>query len=131
MRNVFAIGLLFSAVLAAAAPQRNHSDLHAVQVRRPRIVICGAYLSKVEVWVVPTGTGITSDEFKLLGNAERTTPGGHNEVWVLRIPSCKTDPLSATEVFVKGFSANGDLVGSKSLPYRGPGELYEAFCGKQ
>ena len=103
-----------------------------MQVKRPQIVIRGAYLSKVEVWAVPTGTGITSEEFVLLGNAERANPAGNNEVWVFRIRSCKTDTrLLATEVFVTGFSEKGDVVGRKSLPYRGASELYEALCGEQ
>ena len=131
VRNPFTIGLLLTAVMAAT-PQLNHSELRAVQVKRPHIVIRGAYLSKVEVWAIPTGTGITPEEFVLLGNADRANPAGHNEMWVFRIPSCKTDTrLLATEVFVTGFSEKGDVVGSKSLPYRGASELYEALCRKR
>ena len=133
VRNTFTIGLLLTAVMAAAAaPQLNQSELRTVQVKRPRIVIRGAYLSKVEVWAVPTGTGITPKEFMLLGNADRANPAGHNEMWVFRIPSCKTNArLLATEVFVTGFGDKGDVVGSKSLPYTGASELHEALCGKQ
>ena len=118
------------AVAAVAAP--HHSQLRTVQVRRPNIVISGANLSRVELWAVPTGTGITPDEYVLLGTAKRTNTAGSQEIWVFPIPPCKSDTrLLATEVFAKGFSANGDAIGTKSLPYSGASAVDEALCGAQ
>jgi hypothetical protein len=123
---MFTMGLLLTGVVAAATPQLHRSELRSVQVKRPNIVIRGAYLSKVEVWAFPTGTEITESE--LLGNANRANPAGHNEMWVFPIPC---EEFLATEVYVAAFSEKGDVVGHKSLPYKGASELYEALCGKQ
>jgi hypothetical protein len=127
------VGLLSGALIAAiAAPQPHNSQLRSVNVIGTNIVIRGAYLSKVEVWTVPTGTGITPEGFVLLGNADRINSRGHNETWIFPIPQCDTDTrLLATEVFAKGFNEKGGAVDSKSLPYVGAGALYQALCGKQ
>jgi hypothetical protein len=102
-----------------------------VQVKRPNILLRGAYLSKVEVWPVPTGTGITPEQFVLLGNARRITSTGVEELWSFPIPPCETDTRQlATEVFVKGFNGKGDVAGIKSLPYSGATAVHEALCGK-
>lgn len=65
-----------------AAPRR---------VGHANLVVRGAYLSKVEIGAVPTGTEITPDEYTLLGQAQRQSKAGRNEVWVFPIPSCETD----------------------------------------
>jgi hypothetical protein len=133
MRNTLIVGLLFGAVLAlGAAQQVSHSQLRSVQVRRPNIVIRGAHLSKVEIWVVPTGTGISPDEYVLLGNAERANAAGPKEIWVFPIPSCETETrLLATEAYAKGFDAKGNAITTKSLPHIGATAVYEALCGKR
>ena len=41
-------------------------------------------MARVEVWAIPTGTGITPDEYVLLGKAKLSNKAGHNEVWVLK-----------------------------------------------
>jgi hypothetical protein len=123
------MGLLLAGVAAAAAPQPHRSELRKVQVKRAKIVILGAYLSKVEVWAVPTGTGVTESE--LIGNANRANPAGHNEMWVFPVGCESGGGLLATEVSITAFAEKGDVVGSKSLPYRGLGDLNEALCGKQ
>jgi hypothetical protein len=87
----------------------------------------GAYLGKVEVWAVPTGTGIGPEEYVLVGNARRQTVAGRNEVWLFPI-DC-THLIPSTEVFVKGFDQTGKTVGAKSLPYRGATEIKNAICG--
>jgi hypothetical protein len=118
-------------VISAAVAQSSHSQLRSVKVKRPNIVVRGRYLSKVEVWAVPTGTGITENEYTLLGEARRTSAAGSNEAWVFPL-DCKGETrLLATEIFVGGFDSHGKGVGSKSLPYKGATEVYEALCGKQ
>jgi hypothetical protein len=52
-----------------AAPPKDHAQLRCIVVKRSNIVVRGAYLGRVEVWVVPTGTGITEDEYTLVGTA--------------------------------------------------------------
>jgi hypothetical protein len=56
--------LLFGlAAESTAAPPKQHARLHTVVVKRPHIVVRGAYLGKVEIWTVPTGTEITEDAY--------------------------------------------------------------------
>jgi hypothetical protein len=115
----------------AAAPTK-HRQVRSIEVQRPNVVIRGAYLDKVEVWAVPSGTGITPSEYVLLGNAKRRNPAGFEEIWLFPIPPCATDTrLLATEVFAKGFDAKGSLVGKKSLPYAGASAVLDALCGAQ
>jgi hypothetical protein len=112
-----------------AAPLTRHPQIHTIEVRRPNVVIRGAYLEKVEVWAIPTGTGITPDEYALLGNAKRSTAKGPREIWLFPIPPCATETrLLATEIFAKAFDAKGTLLGTKSLPYNGASAVYEALC---
>ena len=133
MRNAMIISMFVAVGLwALAAPATRHPQLRRIQVRRPNIVIRGAYLGKVEVWAVPTGTEITPDEYVLLGNARRKTAAGSKEVWLFPIPSCATDTrLSATEIFVKGLDTKGTVIATKSLPYSGASDVYRALCGVQ
>jgi len=83
-------------------------------------------LSKVELWAIPTGTGITPDEYTLLGTAKRRNAAGQNEIWVFPIPS---GPLSVTDIFAKGFDGQGRLIGTKSLPEKGASQIYDALWG--
>lgn len=115
-----------------AASQGMHPQLRAIDVRRSNLVIRGAYLDKIEIWAIPTGTGITPDEYVLLGNAKRSSAPGPNEIWLFQIPQCATDNfLLATEVFAKAFDAKGTLIGKKLLPYNGASALHEALCGSK
>jgi hypothetical protein len=107
-------------------PSHQRAIIRSAGVKRPNIVVRGANLSKVEVWAIPTGTGITPDEYSLLGTANRSNAAGQKEVWVFPIPS---GPLSATGIFAKGFDAEGKLVGTKLLPYQGASQIYDALWG--
>jgi len=129
MQKALLVFLLFGlATNSSAAPRRQHAELHSVAVKRPNIVVRGAYLGKVEIWAVPTGTEITENEYALVGNAKRNNDAGRNEIWVLPI-TCTSPLIPSTEVFVKGFDANGNEIGKKSLPYNTLTGIYEALCG--
>ena len=131
MQNFFLIlCLLGVATGSLAAPATKRALLRSVEVKRPNIITQGAYLGRVEVWAVPTGTGITPDEYTLLGRATRKTPAGHNETWSFPI-DCASTLLLATEVFIKAFDDTGKIVGTKSLSYSGASEINDAFCGGQ
>jgi hypothetical protein len=131
MRNAFLIMLLLGlGVESLATPVTKRALLRAVEVKRPNIVIRGAYLGRVEVWAVPTGTGITPDEYALVGNARRKTEAGRNEIWLFPI-DCTSPLIPSTEVFVKGFDLKGKNIGTKSLPYNGASEIGDALCSDQ
>jgi hypothetical protein len=114
----------------AAQPAAGRPRLFGTEVTRPNIVVHGAYLNRVEVWAVPTGTGITPNQYVLLGRATRSNVVGPKETWLLRIPSCATDTrLQATEIFVQAFDGFGVNIGKKSLPFEGASAVHEALCG--
>ncbi len=127
MRNTLMLCLFLGLGLQSiAAPPGKGSQLRQIQIQQRNIVVRGAYLTKVEVWSVPTGTGITPNEHVLLGNATRTNAAGSKELWVFPIPPC--DTFLATEVFAKGFDSEGTLIGKKSLPYTGASAVHDALC---
>jgi len=111
-----------------AAPATKRALISSVEVKRPYIIIGGSYLGKIEVWAVPTGTGITPDEYALLGHARRRTAAGQSEEWVFEV-DCAS--LLATQVFVTAFDRKGKTVGIKPLPYTGATEINDALCGGQ
>jgi len=121
---------LVAAAASIAAPATKRALLRSVKIRRPNIFIRGAYLGKVEVWAVPTGTGITPDEYALVGTATRQAAAGQNETWLFPI-DCTSPLIPSTEVFVKAFDQTGKAVGTKSLPYSGASEISDALCGGQ
>ena len=130
MRNFFLTFCLIGVGTTLAAPAAKRALLRSVEVKRPDIIMRGAYLGRVEVWAVPTGTGITPDEYTLVGRATRKTPAGRNETWLFPI-DCASTSLLATEVFVKAFDQTGKNVGTKSLPYSGATEINDALCDGQ
>jgi hypothetical protein len=132
MRFVETILVLFALSLATVSAQiaAGRPKLLGVEVTRPNIVVHGAYLIRVEVWAVPTGTGITPDKLVLLGKATRSNVVGPKEIWLFHIPSCATDTrLLATEIFVQAFDVTGVSIGKKSLPFEGANAVHEGLCG--
>lgn len=95
------------------------------KIAKPHFLVDGANLGKVEVWYWPTGTGITKPA--LLGTARRITVPGEHERWVLQIPS----DLLAVEIFATAFDKAGNVIGKKSLPYKGASAIYDALYGKK
>ena len=120
-------GLSLTTVSAQSAAGRPR--LLGVEVTRPNIVVHAAYLNRVEVWAVPTGTGITANQYLLLGKATRTGFSGMRETWQFRIPPCTDTRLQAAEIFVEGFDSFGVNIGKKSLPFEGASALHQALCG--
>ncbi|MBX4210434.1 hypothetical protein KW783_00480 [Candidatus Parcubacteria bacterium] len=98
-------------------------------VEKPFLVAKGANLSKVEVWAIPTGTGVTEKDYKMLGVADQTSQSasanGETE-WHYAIPK---DPILATEIFAKAFDKAGKEVRKISLPYIGSTLLYSELWG--
>ena len=131
MRFLETILVIFGLSLATASaqPAAGRPRLLTVEIIRPNIVVHGAYLNRVEVWAVPTGTGITPNQYILLGKATRTSFAGMREIWQLRIPSCTDTRLQATEIFVQGFDSFGVNIGKKSLPFEGASAVHQALCG--
>ena len=125
MERVFLLVFLLGLPVDAASATKQ-AQLQSVEAQRPDIVIHGSYLAKIQVWAVPTGTGITPDEYVLIGHARRQTAAGQNERWFFEV-DCGS--LLATQVFVTAFDKKGRPVGTKSLPFTGASEINDALCG--
>src|SRR5437899_2436665 len=67
-RNTLLVAAMVMLGMAClTAQQARHSLFGTIEVNKSDIVIHGAHLQRVEVWAIPTGTGITPDEYVLLG----------------------------------------------------------------
>jgi len=123
--------LLIPAIRVSAAQTTPEPKLNRLEVKRANVVIHGANLSKVELWAVPTGTGITPDMAVMVGSATRSSKAGSKEIWLFSLEPCPLDAkaISATEVFVKAYDSRGKVVATKSLPYQGASDVHEGLCG--
>jgi len=111
----------------ALPPAHHASIIRSVTVERPNLLVRGSNLSKVELWAVPSGTGISPDGYRL-GTAKRHNSVGENEIWTFPIPS---EPLLVTNIFAKAFDRHGRLIGRKDLPLTGVTDIYEALWDEQ
>ena len=129
MRKALLVLVLVTlAISPTTAKPQKHAELRSVTIKRPNIVVSGSYLRKVEIWAVPTGTGM-SPEGGLVGNAKRSNSAGQKEIWLFPI-ACESPLIPSTEVFVKAFDAKGNQVGRRSLPYGGASDIAQALCGE-
>ncbi|MGI9860458.1 hypothetical protein SDD30_03605 [Moorella naiadis] len=78
----------------------------------------------MEIWAVPTGTGITEKDYQLLGQAVKKPETVGQQVWTFPIPQ-KT--ILATEIFARGYDDQGREVSRVSLPFTGVTELNKAL----
>lgn len=100
----------------------------SVEVKKPFFHIKGIKLSSVELWAVPTGTGITTKDHVFIGGAALAkTEADGTEIWVTGIPK----PLSVTEIYARGFSKSGELLPTVSLPQKGATVIYNAVWAEQ
>lgn len=106
--------------------EANAVDITSFTVEKPNFVVKGKNLAKVEVWSVPTGTGITEANHVRIGNAARQGAAGQDERWTLPIP---VQPLSSTEIYAKGFDAAGVMKDKISLSYKGATDIYNNVWG--
>ena len=133
MQRATILYLLLSLTLSLSSAQTaGKPRLYWVEVTRKKIVIHGGNLSKVEVWAVPSGTGMTPDMSVVVGSATRSN-AGPKEVWLFSLEPCPLDAkgINATQVFVKAYDSHGKVVDTKSLPYQGATEVYEGLCGNR
>ncbi len=89
-----------------------------------QFVVTGTNLVGVDVLIMPTGTNVAaSAESKLTTmNLEGKTKG--TQKWVAHVP---TQQFLATSIFVRAYDDHENTVGTKSLPYTGATEIYNAL----
>jgi hypothetical protein len=119
---VLALGI-YAYKHTAASQAATLADFSAV---RPNFVAHGANLNNVEVWGIPTGTGISENDYMKIGDMSRQGDAGDNETWTMPIPIA---PLLVTQIFAEGYGQNGADAGKIFLPYAGATELYDALWG--
>ncbi len=101
----------------SAGPKADAAVLSIFKAERPNLVVEGSNLSKVEIWAVPTGTGITEDQYQKLGDATLTNTGSTStQRWIFQIPR---EPVLATDIIARGFDMNGKVIGDLSLSIGG------------
>jgi len=93
----------------------------SITLEKPNFVIKGKALSKVDVWAVPTGTGITEKDHRQIGVAALGTIDSKEQRWVIPVPR---EPMLLTEIYAKGFDEKGNLVGKVTLPITGASDIY-------
>jgi hypothetical protein len=127
---------------ASACPLRSGrvpAVFHAIGIERPKIVVRGSNLAKVEIWAVPLGKEDKPEGYELIGSPSVWGTRGPCEIWPLEIPwwlnsrepkfDRHSQPLLAVEIFAKAFDSEGNLLATKSLPYKGVAALTEALRG--
>ena|SRR6202158_1099430 len=120
----FLLLVSFWAVSQSAAPAQNSTNdsrttrtagvIRAIGIIKPSIEVTGSYLSRVEIWIEPTGTGVGE---ALVGEAKRATPAGAREKWIFPISSLRgyPHPIMAVNAFAKTYDRKGKKVGRKSV----------------
>lgn len=109
---------------AGSDEESSAAGIASFTIAWPDLVVQGQSLARVEIWAVPTGTGITEKDYQLLGQASKKSETAGQQVWTFPIPS---KPILATEIFAKGFDAQGREVGRASLPFTGATSLNNAL----
>ncbi len=110
----------------------------SIAVEGPQVVICGAYLAKVEVWAIPSGSDTIEEDYALIGTAMRIGRAGSRETWtdlidcenVLYFGNLPTFDQVPT-IFAKVLDSYGHEINFKSLSKRQSFELVKARCEKR
>ncbi|WP_258358536.1 stalk domain-containing protein [Moorella sulfitireducens] len=100
------------------------AGIDSFTIAPPDLVIKGKKLARVEIWAVPTGTGVTEKDYTLLGQATKQVETGGQQVWTFTIPRTT---IMATEIFARGYNEQGREAGRISLPVTGVTALNEAL----
>lgn len=101
------------------------SEITSFGVEKPNFVVYGKNLSKVEIWGVPSGTGVGEDSYYMLAEAKIENESSVSQKWVAKIPS---EPQLLTSVFVKGTSTSGESL-FKDLNVSGASEINALLWG--
>ncbi|WP_338827032.1 stalk domain-containing protein [Neomoorella thermoacetica] len=98
--------------------------LTSFTIARPNLVVKGQHLARVEIWAIPTGTGITEKDYTLLGQAGKQAETSGEQVWIFPIPK---ETILATALFARGYDEQGRDAGRISLPVEGVTALNKAL----
>jgi hypothetical protein len=128
------LGLIFWGVHAfmnrpsgPAAGQAASTTISSFTVERPNLVVHSSNLARLEVYAVPTGTGVSEADIQKLGDASlENTSDNRMQTWVLPIPK---NPILATDIYVIGYNQGNQAVASMSLGITGATAINDALWG--
>lgn len=101
--------------------------IREVRAERPNLIVLARGADRVELWYVPTGTGVSESQYAKLGAAKKGGRDGDYDTWTYPIPA---DVFLATRVFAKAY-AGDEAVAEGSLPAAGATQIYENLWGKK
>jgi hypothetical protein len=105
------------------------AEIMSITVEIPLITIRSENLAKVEVWAIPTGTGVAEFDYEKWGDAAlKDTAQDGTQTWTFGIPK---DPVLTVKIFARGYDAAGSKVGDSSLSETGATAIYNAFWGDE
>ncbi|MGI9950961.1 stalk domain-containing protein [Moorellaceae bacterium AZ2] len=124
--NIYMRGPLLrvETVLPAALGEPRKALLTEFSIEPPDFVVKGKDLSRVEIWAVPTGTGIMEKDLYQLGLARLQGEVEGQQIWAFPLPR---ETIMATHIFAQGYDADGQLVGRIYLPFTGVTEINQAL----
>lgn len=99
--------------------------IEGISIEKPNLVVKGQNLSKVQIYLVPTGTGIDPETMSRIVDAVKQSENNGEQLWTYRYPS----DLLITNIFAKGFDDKGNLVKEVDLPIVGATALADALYG--
>jgi hypothetical protein len=96
--------------------------LSTFSVKDSKFIVTGRNLTRVEIRMSPTGTGVTPG---IIGIAHRASRNKGMETWILVVPP----DLMAVKIFCVGYDAAHHQTGRLYLPATGASEVDQALYG--
>jgi hypothetical protein len=90
-------------------------------------VVEGSNLALVEVWGVPTGTGVTPDAYQRIGDMSlEASSTDVAQTWMLGVPA---KPMLLAQVFARGYGTGGATTSDVYLPQTGATAINDLLWG--
>lgn len=104
------------------APQQV-AEITSFSVVGKNFVVKGKFLSKIEIWNIPSGTGIDPSMYKKIAMSTSYQGTINSQTFTILIPCSEG---FGTNIFAKGYNQQGNaLASTKYLPYNGVTDIYE------
>lgn len=99
------------------------AEITSFSVVGKNFVVKGKFLNKIEIWNIPSGTGIESSMYKKIAISTSYQETISSQTFTILIPCSES---FGTNIFAKGYDQQGNaLATTKYLPYNGVTEIYE------
>lgn len=99
------------------------AEIMNFSVSGKNFVVKGKFLSKIEIWNIPSGTGIDPSMYKKIATSTSYQGTIGSQTFTILIPCSEG---FGTNIFAKGYDQLGNaLAVTKYLPYNGVTDIYE------